>query len=187
MVGDGGIRGIVSLIGKNRVEEQTRAPARKPDYRLKTMTDKIKHSLDFVVRFYRPGAFRPDGWFIETPLPFWRRHAVAASIIGTVLVAAAAVTTYVVLDHHSPATHTAPVPTTESPSVEIPVAVEVATVEFENASLSEVVAAIENTYGVKVTGMSNTDTRLTLHYQGTAEDLVETINDLLGTNLKVEK
>ncbi|MBD5231387.1 MAG: hypothetical protein HDS66_04430 [Bacteroidales bacterium] len=153
------------------------------------MTDKIKKSLDFVVKFYRPGAFKPDGWFIENPQPWWRRHAVAAAIAGIALVAAAAVATYVAFRPKQeapaplPAAPAAPAP--EAPQA-IPTTPEVRKVEFENASLSQVVAAIEATYGVKVAGLPAEEMRLTLSYQGTAEDLVLTINDLLGTNLVIE-
>lgn len=152
------------------------------------MTDKIKRSLDFVVRHYRPDAFKADGWFIEAPLPFWRRHAVAASIIGIALAAAAAVTTYVVLRSDAPAPVEAPAPAPVETPVETPQPTqEVAKVEFDDASLSQVAAAIETTYGVKVAGLPAEDHRLTLSYQGTAEDLVATINDLLGTKLTIER
>lgn len=154
------------------------------------MTDKIKRSLDFVVKFYRPGAFRPDGWFIAPPLPFWRRHAVAIGIIGIALAAVAAVTTYVVVSREDTPAET-PVETPTTPSVlpdTVPVITEeVRKVEFNDATLPEVVEAIEATYGVKVSGETSGQPRLTLSYQGTAEDLTATINDLLGTNLTIEK
>ncbi|MDE6716633.1 MAG: hypothetical protein K2J70_00435 [Muribaculaceae bacterium] len=153
------------------------------------MTDKIKRSLDFVVKFYRPGAFRPDGWFIAPPLPFWRRHAVAIGIIGIALAAMAAVTTYVVVSREDPSPAPA-VETTTSPvsSDTVPATnQEIRKVEFNDATLREVVEAIEATYGVRVSGETSGQPRLTLSYQGTAEDLTATINDLLGTNLTVEK
>ena len=160
------------------------------------MTDKIKRSLDFVVRFYRPNLFRPDGWFIAPPLPFWRRHAVAVAVIGVALAAAAAITTYVALRPQTPekiemetstpeVVEPDPVLTEEAPVIEEAPAVK--KIEFDNASLSEVVNAIEETYGVKVAGSTGNQPPLTLSYEGNAEDLVSTINDLLGTNLRIEK
>jgi hypothetical protein len=44
-------------------------------------------------------------------------------------------------------------------------------------------------YDVKITNVpeNSDDIRLTLGYEGNAEDVVATINDLLGTNLAVEQ
>lgn len=155
------------------------------------MTDNMKKSLRFVTRFYSPGLLRPDPSFITKDLPFWKRHAVAASIIGTALVAAAAVTTYVALTPDTPKTEVAAPAAPAEPSVappqEIPAAEEVKRMKFEDADLSEVVKRIEEEYGVKVSGATDGQPRLTLSYQGTAEDLVATINDLLSTNLTIEK
>ncbi|MBD5275463.1 MAG: DUF4974 domain-containing protein [Bacteroides sp.] len=58
---------------------------------------------------------------------------------------------------------------------------------FEDASLPDVVKAIEEAYGVKVTGATDGQPNLTLSYRGTAEDLTAAINDLLGTNLSIAK
>ena len=51
-----------------------------------------------------------------------------------------------------------------------------------------VVEKINETYNVKVTGLpeSPEEYRLSLHYEGTASDLVETINEILGTELTVK-
>ncbi|MDE6272637.1 MAG: DUF4974 domain-containing protein [Muribaculaceae bacterium] len=156
------------------------------------MTDKIKHSLDFVVKFYRPGAFRPDGWFIDSNPSFWRRHAVAASVIGIALIAAAAAATFVVLhkdEAPTPAPTNVAAPSTDAPSteIELPSVSEVKKIEFNDAPLPEVVKSIEATYNVKISGQTAGQPNLTLSYQGSAEDLVATINDLLGTNLSIEK
>ncbi len=152
------------------------------------MTEQMKKSLRFVTRFYSPGALRPDDSFIKEGLSFRKRHAVAASIIGTALLAAAAVSTYLVLNTNHPQTETI------SPKAETPVqpeegltAEKAKEMKFEDASLPEVVKAIEEAYGVKVAGETEGQPRLTLSYKGTAEELVAAINDLLGTNLSIEK
>lgn len=153
------------------------------------MTEKMKKSLQFVTRFYSPGALRPDDSFITEGLSFWKRHAVAASIIGATLLAVAAVSTYLALNTSLPQVETGvtetevtALPTEETPDTDL-----VKEMKFEDASLPEVVKAIELAYGVKVAGETEGQPSLTLSYKGTAEDLVAAINDLLGTNLSIEK
>lgn len=61
-------------------------------------------------------------------------------------------------------------------------------IDFENTPLTVVVEKINETYNVEVTGLpeSPEEYRLSLHYEGTASDLVETINEILGTELTVK-
>ena len=151
------------------------------------MTEQMKNSLRFVTRFYSPGALRPDESFITESLPFWKRHAVAASIIGVTLLAAAAASTYLILNHAQPQPDIQETETTVSPIEETPKTETVKEMKFEDAPLPEVVKAIEKAYVVKVTGKTEGQPNLTLSYKGTAEDLVAAINDLLGTNLTVEQ
>lgn len=151
------------------------------------MTEKMKKSLRFVTKFYSPGALRPDDSFITEGLSFWKRHAVAASIIGVTLLAVAAVSTHLVLNHTQPQPKIQKTETTVSPVEETPKIETVKEMRFEEASLPEVVKAIEDAYGVKVAGKTEGQPSLTLSYKGTAEELVAAINDLLGTNLRIEK
>ena len=153
------------------------------------MTEKMTKSLRFVTRFYSPGALRPDESFITESLPFWKRHAVAVSIIGVTLLAAAGVSTYIALNTSQPQTETIAL-TTRTPTIPTegtPKTDTVKEMKFDDAPLPEVVKAIEEAFGVKVTGTTEGQPNLTLGYKGTAEDLVAAINDLLGTNLSVEK
>lgn len=153
------------------------------------MTEKMKKSLQFVTKFYSPGALRPDDSFITEGLPFLKRHAVAASIIGVTLLATAAVSTYLALNITHPDVETvAPkTETTALPAEETPKTDTVKEMKFEDASLPEVVKAIEEAYGITVEGETECQPRLTLSYKGTAEELVGAINDLLGTKLSIEK
>lgn len=146
------------------------------------MNTKYKESLDFVVRHYRPGAFVPSARFAtrRLRLPLW-----AAACAAGILVASACVCTIWLQPHEEQA---APSPT---PAVEQPVAdshAAVRRIEFNNATLSEVIAATEECYGVRIGSVTpqEAELRLTLSYEGTAEDLVATINDLLDTNLTIE-
>ena len=153
------------------------------------MTEKMKKSLQFVTRFYSPGALRPDDSIIRERLPFLKRHAVAAATAGASLAAAAAFTAYLTL--YTPGHHTEnpeqTVETTVKPIDEAPAAKTIKEMRFEDAPLPEVVKAIEEAYGVKVAGETEQQPSLTLSYSGTAEDLIDAINDLLGTKLRIEK
>lgn len=149
------------------------------------MSDKFKESLDFVTKFYQPGAFKARRILDhDVALPWWRRNIVAASIVAAVLVASAAI--FVYRSSRTPQSH----PDLPAAENEMPVKTNADTpllIEFNDAPLHEVVAEIETAYNVKVTGVpADTDARLSLHYEGTAADLVETINELLGTDMKTE-
>ncbi|MDE7388330.1 MAG: hypothetical protein K2M97_03645 [Muribaculaceae bacterium] len=77
-----------------------------------------------------------------------------------------------------------PSATVEQPTAAKP-ALTVRAVDFDNAPLSAVVEEIRNVYGVEVAGLPENpdDYRLSLHYEGTAADLVENINDIFGINM----
>lgn len=64
---------------------------------------------------------------------------------------------------------------------------EIIRLEFNDAPLSEVVDGVENAYGVTLTNVPEDDLRLTLSYEGTAQDFIETVNELLGTEIRIEK
>lgn len=150
---------------------------------------KFNESLKFVARHYREGAFRRDLSFLPAVMPWWRRHGVAAAVAGVALVAAAAVATFTGV-FSGPTASEAPADTiVAAPAVARPdtVAAPVSlTISFTDAPLSRVVAEIESNYHVTVANVPDGDSRrLTLSYEGTAADLVATINDLLGTEMEV--
>lgn len=147
------------------------------------MKDKFEESLSFVVRHYRRGAFRPTMLFVAPNR--WRRMAVAASIAFGVIVASACV---YFLTVNEPATE--PIEETAGPVASAPAeAPEKVSrrIRFDDAPLAKVVDEIEKVYGVQVSPVADNDTtRLTLSYEGNAADLLDTINELLGTDLKLE-
>lgn len=51
--------------------------------------------------------------------------------------------------------------------------------------LSKIAGTIERVYGVTVTGLPKNDPSLTLYFMGDAQQLVNEINSLLGTQLKI--
>lgn len=152
---------------------------------------KIEESIDFVTLYYCKGAFDPDRALrmirFLPPVPWWRRRGVVAAAIGGALVASAAVFTYIVPDREDG--DKVPTEQMDASAAQTPVPVmEIKKIEFADAPLSRVVEEIETVYNVKITNVpADGDYRLTLSYEGTAEDLVETINDLLGISLAVER
>ena len=151
------------------------------------MTEKFKDSLSFVVRHYRPGAFRADRIF-AAPRPWWRRTAVAASVAAGVLVMSAIVY-FTTQSPTIPGSAVHEAPSSEVAAPVAPSAQSVIRLEFDDMPLSSVVAEIENAYNVEISGLdeADRDQRLTLIYEGNAAELVSAINEILGTQLTVEQ
>lgn len=109
---------------------------------------------------------------------------IAASFAGVALSAAAIVITYQVMNTEKPVEPTAipvqPVDRTDR-------ADEIIHLEFTDAPLSEVVKGVEDAYGVTLTNVPVEDLHLTLSYEGNACDFIDTVNELLGTDIKIEK
>lgn len=147
------------------------------------MKDKFEESLAFVVRFYRRDAFRPNMLFVAPNR--WRRLAVAASAALGIVVASACV---YLLTTHSPVSETVEETTATTAATYVEATNTVSRrIKFDDAPLTLVVDEIETVYGVKVSHVADSDTtRLTLSYEGNAADLLNTINELLGTDLKLE-
>lgn len=139
--------------------------------------------IDFIARRYRKGRFKADaGWrrFGITPLSIWKRYRVAAAVAATVVLSATAALIY-----QEYRTVDMPQQTMETPAIS-PLA-EIKVIDFENASLPDVVKKIEEIYNVKVENLPENDNvyRLSLHYEGTPTDLIDVINDILDTQMIV--
>lgn len=148
---------------------------------------KIDESIDFVARHYDGTLLPKEGWsrFSRTHRVAWLRHNVAAACIGAaVLVASAASIYYISTSEKSPEPETQEVTTVANTPAYEPY--KVVKIQFADAPLPVVVEEIEKVYGVKVTNLPEEETRLTISYEGNAFDVVETINELLGTNLTIE-
>ncbi len=152
-----------------------------------TEQEKNDKSLDFVVRYYRKGAFRPRrlGKILEfvPRYSFFCRRNIAAACVATALIASAGIGVYF-YTHPNDSTGTSQIPAVETT---VTASKEVHRIEFNNVPLTTVVKEIEKTYNVKISSLPKEQYRLTLSYEGTAEDLVATINELLGTNLEIEQ
>lgn len=139
--------------------------------------------VDFIARRYRKGSFSPDrGWrrLGIAPVSIWRRYRVAAAVAATLILSATATMLYREYRLNDVQPQTIPVETV-SPLAEVKV------IDFENASLLEVIKKIESVYGVKVEGVpaSPDGYVLSLHYEGTPTDLISVINDILETEMTV--
>lgn len=152
------------------------------------MTEKNNNdeSLRFVTRHFEDDTLLPrQGWrlFSRTHHISSLRHKVAAACIGAAVLAASASIYYFA---YQPDT-TDPIENVNEPQAETAVAPEqrIERIEFHDAPLREVVAEIERVYGVTIGNVPSEEISLTISYEGTAQDVVETINDLLNLNLTV--
>lgn len=146
-----------------------------------------ENSMRFVTANYRRGAFdvRRDWNDLGLSHRSWlRRHAVAVALWGGVLVAVAALSTWMLLPSSAP---TYPEEPASADSVSIPVAHENVNrrIEFSDVSLEEVAAAVRNVYGVELENIPTDGSRLTLSYEGPASGLVEAINSVLGCSITI--
>ncbi len=151
-----------------------------------TDKDKTEESLRFVTRHFEDDMLLPrQGWrlFSITHHISSLRHKVAAACISVAVLAASASIYYLT----SRPDTTAPVDNVNVQPTETALAPEqrIERIEFHDAPLKDVASEIERVYDVKINNVPAGDIRLTISYEGTAADAVETINDLLGTNLTV--
>ncbi|MDE7419379.1 MAG: hypothetical protein K2N35_04140 [Muribaculaceae bacterium] len=143
--------------------------------------------IKYIAKHYRKGLF-----VVEPALKrikpiasvWWTRSRIAAACIGaTILTATAAL-----FIHNNYFIN----PTTEieqNPPSSIPAAEIVRAIDFEDAPLPIVVAKIKEVYGVDVVNLpDNADEySLSLHYEGSAIDLLYTINDILDTEMTIQE
>lgn len=147
-------------------------------------TTKFNESLRFVAKYWKPSLFSASrGWKelgLAAPVRWWRTRAAAAVAAVAIISASAAIFIYDTVRTPEQAVETTTQPVAEAPMTKI------VRIEFTDAPLAEVIAKIEEVYGVKVTDCPAESARLTLSYEGNAPDLITTINEILGTEMKVE-
>lgn len=142
--------------------------------------------ISFVAKHYRKGSFSVDkAWTslgLSTPSK-WRRYRAAAAVAAIVVLSATAAVIYNQYEHTAAKPDVVTEDVTPSPAEVVRV------IDFEEAALPTVVEKIKEVYGVKVVNLpENAETyTLSLRYEGTADDLVTTINEILETNMTIEK
>lgn len=145
--------------------------------------------IDFVVSHFQEDALQPEAnWRRFKAIVGLRRRrmGVAAAVAAIIVVSATAgIFTYKELSAPSDGTETRQ----EMAGEDILSADGPKLMVFEASGLSDVVETIETEYGVKIGNVpSNADEYvLTLRYEGTPEELIEAINDILGTQLTIEE
>lgn len=147
----------------------------------------ISRDAEFVVRHYRKGVFdRREAWrsLHLTGHTWWSRHIAAAAAGAAVVVAAVAATVYYTsYDNRQEA-----VIATES--VETGAAenaVRTARFEFQYTQLSVAAKQIEETYGITLTGLPDDDPSVTITFEGTADDLINLINESLDSEISISR
>ena len=152
-------------------------------------SESFRESIRLTAEHYDPQAY--DSRRAIASMPFGVRErrlrfrTVAASVAATLLAAAAVVAVVEFNRQPTPA----PVPVEKTAPAPKPVedlSKKVERLEFTDAPVSRVVQKIENVYGVRLSNLPPDDPRLTLSYTGTAADLVETINTMLGCDIRIE-
>jgi len=138
-----------------------------------------------IARQYRNGAFSvKDGWkrLGIGPATWWSAKKIAAAAaIAVVISATAGIFIHKNLQK--------PVSAEIIPSESIEPRYAVCVIDFEDAPLPIVLETIKETYNVEIINIpNNADTyKLTLHYEGNADDLVDTINEILGTGIAIKE
>ena len=145
---------------------------------------KEERNINFVARHYRDDAFDVKTGWRHTGISRNRRGRLRIAATVAAVIALGATATYMLNDGVPAGEETdAPLPyPTAGADEKISRAV-----EFEDAALPDVARRIGEVYGVKVTNLpADADSlRLTLRYEGTAGDLIATVNELLGTEMEV--
>ncbi len=151
-----------------------------------TKNKEMEEDLQFVAHHFKEGTLLPsNGWRkfkLMHQISSFRRQIAAASIAVVVLAASASIYYLSSQDKPSASEESANIVGIETP---MPSETKTAKIEFKNAPLTDVVAEIERVYGVRITNIPDDKIMVTISYEGTASDVVETINDLFDTNLKI--
>lgn len=140
--------------------------------------------INFIATRYRQGLFDVEpalSRIIPQRPSLWRRIRVAAAIGGIVVISTTAA---LIIRHNYFPDRT---PAVEQPAGTLVVTDVIHPMDFEDTPLPLVVEEINTVYGVEVTNLPDhpESYTLSLHYEGTASDLVETINDILDTHMTI--
>lgn len=147
---------------------------------------KEDNDIRYIASRYRRGVFSVDkAWrrLNIAPDAGWRRFRLAAAIASAIVVSATAAIVYT---RHG--LNREPMPPELQQQAIAPDEV-VKIIDFEDASLTTVVAKIKEVYGVEVVNLpADTDVyRISLRYEGNVKDLIAAINEILNTQMAVKK
>lgn len=148
---------------------------------------KDNKEIRFIAEHYRKGLFAVEPALRRIrpgAVKWWSRSRIAAACVAAIILTATAA----VFVHNSYFSDTAP-SEQMSQQPDIPIAEIVRVIDFEDAPLPIVVEKIKEVYGVEVDNLPKNagEYHLSLHYEGSAIDLVETINDILDTEMTIKE
>lgn len=145
---------------------------------------KDNKEIQYIASRYKRGMFSVDkGWkrLGIAPSYIWRRYRVAAAVAGAIFLSATAALIY--RQYNASDSFVVPdqVEQTMAPAYVSRV------IDFENTPLPVVLERITEVYGVEIINVPDDVDKytLSLHYEGTPLDLIETINDILGTQMMI--
>lgn len=163
---------------------------------------RFQRETDFVSRHYREGAFRPTLRFGTSLRGFMTPKRWAAAILIAVTLTAGAMICYRILRTEpapqpvpverpvpapAPVAEPEPVPEPEKPEPVPEAEPEVVSrIEFDDTPVSVVARKVEEVYGVRLGNLPADDPAVTISYEGNAADLVETLNELLGSEIVIK-
>ena len=143
--------------------------------------------IDYIAKHYEKGRFALEPALRRihpAAMRRWSPVRIAAALAAAVVLSATAA----VLVHNDFFVDSKP-KVEQTPAESIAAKDVVRVIDFEETPLPVVVEKIKEVYGVEVAGLpENADGYvLSLHYEGSATDLVETINDILETDMTVKE
>ena len=149
--------------------------------------NKLDREIGFIAKYYKAGLFNTERTLRKIKpavrkIWSWQRIAVASCIF---IVIAASAALFILNPFYSEKT-------TDTENIitpQIPLEAISKVIDFDDTPLPIVIQQINSVYNVEVTNLPDDadNYRLSLHYEGNVVDLIETINEILGINLQIEK
>lgn len=154
----------------------------------------LDKEIGFISRHYKTGLFTTEKTLRKIKSSIrkvwtWQRIAAVSCIMVVIGAGAAVIIRNAYISDRNIESKELPV------EIEKPVNTEVSPetisriIDFDNAPLTVVIDQINSVYDVEVINLPShaEEFRLSLHYEGNVTELIETINEILGTNLEIEK
>lgn len=148
----------------------------------------MKHDeeIDFIARHYRRGAFASRSALERIMSGRMSRLRTVRIAAAAALLIAAGTAAALLITHSSSTDRAAETVPQDAPTA---VADDIKVIDFESTPLTVVADKIREVYGVSVRNLPDDagDITLSLHYEGSAADLVDTINEILSTQMTIEE
>lgn len=146
----------------------------------------IDKDIDFIAKHYRKGLFSVEPALFKVRgirKRIWTFPKIAA--VSSIIIAVGATAAILITNSYYSQDNETQVPVIEKASPALVSRV----IDFDNTPLPMVIDRINKVYDVEVINLpANADEYyLSLHYEGNAKELVETINEILGTEMKIKE